>query len=292
MADFNLNLGQRYQLVLAKLKNYTTQQPKTYTTVASTQYYDNPAGIVFNASVSVTIGSVKYPLQTIYNQQTWDTLNAITIQPSAIPQFVFPRRDDFGIWPIPQGAYTMTLNYFWRDRNLLVGDYFTGTATVTATNATVVITGVVVAGMVGRWFTVTDTAQPGHGYWYRIESRTDATTFVLEKNWEGSAGATLAYRICETPELPEEGHSILIDGCLADFYSGLQSSPEKATWFNNKFWTGDGQNGSRDEGDESIAGGLLGLAVRYASRDDKHIIEGQPRVSPAQYKVFATTLSS
>ena len=39
LADFNNNLGQRYQMVFGALKDYSTSIPKTSTTVATQQYY-------------------------------------------------------------------------------------------------------------------------------------------------------------------------------------------------------------------------------------------------------------
>jgi hypothetical protein len=293
LADFQLNLGQRYQLALAKMRDYLTQVPKTASTVASQQYYHYPAGVVMIDACSILIGSVRYPLTTLYSQHTWDTLNAIQIQPSAIPQFIYPRRDDFGIWPIPQGVYTIEFKYFQRDRNLLVEDYTTGTIALTNASTTVTGTGTTfTSAMAGRWLTVTDTTKPGQGYWYRITTYNNATSLTLENGWEGTTNSGMSYKIGECPEIPDEGHILLVDGPIADYYAGLQSAPEKATWFNNRFWTGDGNNNSRDEDDEYIAGGLIGLINRYKSRDDRHLIRGQPRISPAQYKVFATSLSS
>ena len=152
LADFQYNLGQRYQLILASLESYINQEAGTLTTVADTQYYDYPPDIVSLDSVAVTVNSVVYPLTTIYDQGLWDWLNAITVQPTTFPQFVFPRKDDFGLWPIPQAAYTTTFNAFQRDRNLLVADYTTGTVTLTNADATVTGSGTTfTAGMVGRW---------------------------------------------------------------------------------------------------------------------------------------------
>ena len=122
LADFNSNLNQRYQMVWSKLKGYQSQQPKTMATVDSQQYYHYPEGTSKIEACVVVIGSVQYPLTTIYSQKQWDTLNAIQIQPTAIPQFIFPRRDDFGIWPIPRDAYVMNFNRHIRMRNLSVED--------------------------------------------------------------------------------------------------------------------------------------------------------------------------
>jgi len=290
--DFKYNLGQRYQLILSRLSSYINQEKQTATTVASQQYYGYPVGVVSLDNVSITIGSMTYTLSPIYDQITWNQFNALTFQPSAIPHFYFPRKDDFGIWPIPQAAYTINFYAFQRDRNLLVDDYTTGTATLTAGSA--VLTGnstTFTPAMVGRWFTVTDTATPGQGYWYRVSSYTSATELSLNMPWAGSNATTVAYRIGESPEIPEEAHILLPDGTAADFYSGMRNDVTKATWWNNKFFTGDGNNSNRKIGDNTIMGGLIGLVNKYEARDDRRLILKNNRPLSPYFKVWATTLS-
>src|SRR5688500_18305824 len=78
IADFDLNLGQRYQLIQARMQNYKTETQGSDTTVDGTQYYSYPPGLVNIDDLIITVGSVQYPLTTIYSQHTWDVLNAIT----------------------------------------------------------------------------------------------------------------------------------------------------------------------------------------------------------------------
>jgi len=294
LADFNSNLAQRYQLIFANMRNYQTQQPSTNTTVAGTQYYSYPPGIVSTDDVVITIGNVLYPLQTIYSQHSWDLLNAIQFQGTSIPQFLFPRRGDYGIWPIPQDAYTITFYYFLRDRNLSIADYTTGTVDVTSGDATITATGgaTFIPAMIGRWFTVTTDTNTGQGYWYRILTYTDSTHMELDRTYVGATGTSLSYIIGQTPEIPEEGHILLVDGPTADYYAGLRNSPDSANWFDNRFWTGSGQQTSRDLDDDNITGGLIGLARRYQGRDDKHVIERNPQIFPPSYQIFGTSLSA
>jgi len=267
--------------------------PKTAETVASQQYYGYPNGVNQIDNVYITIGDVKYPLTTIYSQSSWDTLNAITIQPSTFPQFIFPRRDDFGVWPIPQDEYDITFSYYIRDRNLLVDDYTGGTVVCTNGDATVTGTDTVfTTAMVGRWFTITNTATPGEGYWYRIASWTSATSIELENAWQDTTiAAAVAYRIGQCPEIPEEGHIILADGATADFYAGLQDDAVKATWWNNKFFTGDGNNPNRNFGDKTIMGGLIGLYNKYSNRDKSKLISRRPSFYTPYDKVWASEIT-
>ena len=293
LADFNYNLGLRYQLIFGNLANYINQDQatNTTTTVAGTQYYPLIPGVMTLDSLTVTIGSVTYTLTPIYDQAIWNQLNALTIQPSAIPQYYLPRKEDYGLWPIPQAAYTVKPYGFTRDRNLSVEDYSASTVTVTIADATV--TGAATtftADMVGRYFTVTSEV-PGHNYWYRIITFTSTLSIELDRPWHHATQAGVSYIIGESPEIPEETHILLPDGTAADFYSGLRSSTEKATWFNNKFWTGDGNNSSRNVGGEDIRGGLIGLINNYKNRDKNPLVYRQPGPISPYWKVWASSIS-
>lgn len=289
LTDFQYSLGQRYQMIFGSLSGYVNQDSLTASTVASQQYYYYPPGTVGVDSATITIGSVQYTLQPIYDQGLWNWWNALQIQPTAIPQFIFPRKSDFGIWPIPQAVYTINFQRFFRDRNLLVADYSTGTATMTAGSATVTgTTTTFTDAMVGRWFTVTDLTCPGQGYWYRVASVTSATVLTLETDWASSTTASpVTYRIGETPEIPEEAHVILPWGTAADYYAGLRADATKAAYYNNLFWTGDSQNSARDFDSKNVAGGLIGMIKKYADRERDNIVRRQPQAISPAYKVFA-----
>lgn len=254
-------------------------------------------GLVSIEGGFVTIGAVNYPLKPLLSRNNDEQLNAIQIQASAIPQFYFVEQDSFKIWPIPQMSYSGVIYYHYRDRNLSVADYTTGTVALTQGSNVVTGSGVTFTpAMVGRWFTITDTTVPGQGYWYRVTGYTDATHVTLgtltgEATWNNASCSGSAYRIGETPEIPEEGHIILGWGTTADYYGGMQKDPDSYARYDNLFWTGSPINASRVQGDSSIVGGLLGLMERYADRDDRHLINRRPRLNPLQYKVFATTLS-
>jgi len=292
LADFNYNLANRYQLIFGSLAEYINSTASTDTTVASQQYYDNPVGIQSLDEVTITIGSVVYPLTTIYSQHTWNLLNAMTIQPSSVPQFLFPRKDDYGIWPIPQAAYTITINSFNRDRSLSVDDYTTGTVTMTNGDETVTGSGTTfTSAMVGRWLQITSASSPGQGYWYKVASYTSATSIELTQKWNAATAASLTYLIGESPDIPEEAHVILPDGTAADYYSGLRNDTEKGTAFNNKFWTGDMNNSIRQFGSNQVVGGLIGLVNRYKSRDRKTLVRRGPNVSSPTWKIWSTTIS-
>lgn len=268
------------------------EQTQTSSTAPGQQYYYYPVGIASVDNVVVTLGSVQYPLTPIYDQYTWNQLNAIIIQPTAIPQFVFPRKDDFGIWPIPQDTYTLTMNAFMRDRNLLIEDYTAGSVSVEAGSTSLIGTSTTFTpAMVGRWLLVTDPTVPGQGYDYRIRTWVSSTELVLDTYWAGSTAANVTYRIGESPEMPLEAHIILPAGTAADFYAGLRSDTTNATWWNNIYWTGDGNNPARDLDSKNVSGGLIGLHKRYENRDRRNLVKRQPSLMNPAYQVWGVRLS-
>ncbi len=293
LADFKQNLNNRYQMVFAQMQDYQTQVSLVANTVVNQQFYHYPTGVVNIEDVVVTIGSIRYVLKVINSQQKWDEYNAIQIQPTAIPQFIFPRRDDFGIWPIPQGVYTITFNYHLRDRDLSVPDYTVGTATFTSQTVTVLGQSTVwTPSMQGRWIQITDTSAWGQGYWYRIASINNAGSLVLDATYQQPTSTAVTYRIGQVPEIPDEGHIILCDGATADFYGGMRKDYESMKTWNNRFWTGDPVNESRDEGDSNVKAGLIGLMSLYGDRNNSKLIDRRPRIDPLQYQVWATSISA
>lgn len=285
LSFFTRALGNRYQLMLAELDNWVTQGQLTAATVATQQFYHNPSGIVNIETATVTVGSIKYPMTTVDSQLNWDRINETLITTTAIPQFIFPRRDDFGIWPIPQAIYTITMNYSLRDRNLTVADYTTGTVDVTKNSQAVVGHGTTFSAlMIGRWFQFTND-----GYWYRVSAVTDATDLTLETSYEGTTAAGGTYTIGQSPEIPEEGHELLVAGAAADYFMGMRGDMPKANYFNNVFYTGDGANTDRQG--RNIVGGLIGLRKRYAERSDSKIINRMPQKRAGNTKLWATKLS-
>lgn len=258
------------------------------------QYYPYPPGFVDQDGIIITVGGVKFPLKIISSEALWEQLNAIQVQASALPQFCYPGRDSFGIWPIPQSVYTGNIFYHYRDRNLMVDDYAIGTVAVTQNSPKVVVTtGIVATWMIGMWFTIDDTTVPGSRYFYRIVNvNVSANTLQLSQNWQGStiSGVSL-YRIGETPELPEDLHQYLPDGATGGFYKDFRhDSPASVPYFNN-MWTGDPANATREIGDTRVAAGLIGAINAYDDRDDDPIVDRNPSLSPLQMRVWATSIN-
>lgn len=291
--EFNYQLGVNYQLMLAKLSNFKTYLTSSFSTTAGGQYYAYPPGYVNTDGLVVTVGSVNFPLKVVNSEYLWEVLNSITVQASVLPQYYYPRRDDFGIWPVPQATYTGNIYYHYRDRNLMTADYAAGTVAVTNSSTTVVGTGTsFTSAMVGRWFTIDDTTVPGRGYFYRVVAVTDSTHLTLFQNWVGSTSSGVSsYRIGESPEIPEDLHMYLVDGVTGGFYKDYRHDAPSSVPYFNSFWTGDPSNPNRKIGDTDVAGGLIGGINAYEDRDDDPIIDRNPKLSPLTMKIWATSIT-
>lgn len=280
-------LNRAYRYILSELRNFKTQITYTSTTTSGQQYYHNPSANVIIEAITVTIGSVKYNLKPLDSNQKWNDLNAIQFVGLAIPQFFYPRRDDFGIYPKPQGAYVMEMVYSPRYPDMQNEDYTTGTVSIT--NGTTTITGSATTftqAMVGRWFKVNTD-----GSWYRIASYTSATQIDIENNYEGITVSGGAYTIGESPEVPEEVHELLAYRAAEMYFAGLRGDPSsKAQYWGNMFFTGDGNNNSRDL--TSVRAGLLGAINRYSSRSDSGIVERNvKKFDDFSSKIWASSIS-
>lgn len=287
-------IGERYELVADKLNTFTQTFYRTTVTVADQQYYYNPPNLRDIESISVTINDVIYVLKSINSQTEWDRMNAIQFQGGALPEYFFRRRNDYGIFPIPQTAgYTITIAYTQRAIPLYFEDYITGTATVTENDQTVTIaTGNLTTGAVkaGFWFSLATATGEPRGNWYRILSVTDTTNMELETYFEETGEAGASYIIGQIPEIPEEAHPLLGTGALSDFYLLKQKDTETATKFNNIFWTGSPNVAPNFMKKDKDYGGLLGLIEAYRNRDDSVVVERKPQTDYILAKEWAVTI--
>lgn len=273
---------------------YTLAASLSNASASTSQYYPNPNGYVSADGIVLTVGSINYPLKLVSSEYLWEQLNAVLLQASALPQFFYPRRDDFGIWPIPQSYYTGTINYHYRDRNLSVADY-TGPGSITVTSGSTTLTGSgtsFTAAMAGRWLFITDPTVPGQGYEIRIASYVSSTVLKLDRPYTGTttSGITL-YKIGECPEIPEDLHMYLVDGVTGGYYKDVRKDPVNAQLFLNSFYTGDMNNTSRKEGDTNIIGGLIGGINSYMDREDQRIVNRQDKLNPLSWKPWSAHLS-
>lgn len=286
-----------YSITVTSTTTFTYVLPASVNAVAGThtQYYNNPNGFVTVDGITLSVGLINYPLVLESSPLNWEKLNIVPMQVAIPPQKYFPRRDDFGIWPIPRTLYTGKINYHYRDRNLMVDDYTAASITLTQNSNAIVGAGTVfTAAMVGRFLEVTDTTVPGQGYFYRVAHFTDTTHIQLDSLWAGQTKSGItSYRIGETPEIPEDLQMYLLDGVTGGYLKDVRKDVPNATPFLNSFWTGDLNNNSRREDDENIMGGLIGGMKAYSDREDQRIVNrGDDNINPYRWEPWGAKLSS
>ena len=280
------NINSSVSFMMAELADYQVQRVQTASTVASQQYYHNPPDLTQIESMTITMGSVTYVLQAIDSYQEWSRLNAITFSGTAIPKFFFQRRDDFGIWPIPQAStHTLTLSYSYRQVEMTADDYATGTVTATENSQTITGAGTTfTAAMANRWF----QAQ-GDKEWYRLSAFSTTTSMSIESAYEGTTGASLTYIIGESPELPPELHELISYRVASLYFGSVRRDPEMSIYWSNMFWNEDPTNASRNF--EDAKGGFLGAIKRYAQRSDSRIIRHKQTHRPFDSYLWGVTVS-
>lgn len=186
----------------------------TFSTVASTQFYDLPYNVDKIKSVTVVNGNVRYTPVEISSRDEWDTLNLNTSVTSNIPEYYYIYAGQVGFWPTPStSSLTATVSYKKGMKDLSVTDYTTGTISITT--ATTVVTGsgtTFTSAMVGRWLKTTD------GYWYQITSFTSTTVIGLDKIYNGATIAGASYTIGEMSELPESYQDLPVYYAVSQYW--------------------------------------------------------------------------
>ncbi len=197
-----INKTVRY--IFSRVRMYKSQLvPQTMSTVADQIFYSYPPGIDSIETITMTVGDLSYPLFPISSQYEWDRLKIIEFAADTIPKYFFPRKYDFGIYPTPQDAYTVTLVANNMPKDMFADDYNAGTISVSQNSQTVTGSSTVfTAAMVGRWFASADSNAFVNGNWYRIGAFSSTTSITLQSFFEDTALSGSAYVIGESPEIP------------------------------------------------------------------------------------------
>lgn len=239
------------------LKNYKLQPPPyTDTTVANQIYYTFRPGFSKLTSLTVSVGTYIPPLRIVETEDEWNALQQVPVT-SAWPTHVYPRRDDFGLYPTPQTAYTMTISGIWIPTNMTTDDNKDGTIAWTNGSTAIVGTNTTFnAAMVGSWLGTTASDGTFNSNLYRIATYTDATHITVDRKVIDTTGSGLSYIIGQSPEIPEDLHQFIPYRVAAAYYGIRRRNPTLAQSYLNYFWTGDYNNGKR-EGE--VQGGVLNV---------------------------------
>lgn len=216
----NLNNGDAWindaqRLMISYSNSDYTEALSTDVTVASQQSYELPYNYDKLNSVTITVGTYKYPILEVTERQFWNLLQQTTNFTSTIPQYYFIDAGKIYFYPTPS-ANNNTINYSYKMlvKDLANADYTTGTVTLTNGSTTVTGAGTTfTSAMVGRYLKGNND-----GYWYKIQSFTNATTITLSKKFQGTTGAGLSYTIGEMPIIPESFHPSLVDYAAFQYY--------------------------------------------------------------------------
>lgn len=251
--------------LLTTFKDFKTLAlPKTMSTVADQIYYHYPPGMNTIESATMTVSGTTWPLEVIHSQETWNVYQMNSVTSSTVPLFIFPRQYDFGIYPTPSDAFTVTLTGHYLPTNMTASDHTAGTIAI-AQNA-VAVTGTDTAftsSMINRWLVPTGSSGQPNGSWYRISAYSSATAITLESYFEETSISGSTYLIGESPELPEELHPFIPYRVAGIYYLVRRKDPVKSQYFMNMYYTGDPANPRRDA---SVVGGVTGIIQEYKNK--------------------------
>jgi len=269
------------------INNFKTRgSAYTLTTSDGTQFYDYPPGVSHLSSVVITVGGVDYPCTFVDSEKMWNDLNMIEIASFTVPQFVYPRAYDFGIFPIPRDAYTTTLNGNYIPADMSMEDVTSGT--IALTNASATVTGTNTAftsSMVGSFLKVS-------GYWYKILSYASATSITLDRTYVGTTASGLSYTIGNSPEIPEEAHEYLPFRAASIWFVAFRRDTKHAQKLLNYYYTGDFENYTRDA--TTAKGGMIGVREHYRQfgRGNSQLTQRNKTTDYVYDERWATTLSA
>lgn len=279
--------------IFTLMKEYRLQPPpKTLRTEAGKTYYSNPPGLMKAESFTIDLGSITPPLRIVQSQDEWNMLQQ-TYVTSGFPTRVFPRRDDFGIYPTPSDAYTITINGSYQPVRMTIDDVTTGVVNATYDSATITSQGLFTEAMVGRWFTITDsTSLIPNGEWYRLESFTNSSSMELSRTYTGSSVQGSSFIIGQSPELPEEIHQYIPYGVGSIYWAIRRMDAKRGQELANYFFTGDMNNPNRSG---RITGGVLAVLndLKTQGRGNSNLVEMSSgyRRDPLIDTIWGTTLS-
>lgn len=232
----NVTRGGRYiNLIYRNIVDYWNwpflETTSTASTVASQQAYTFGYNFKRVKAVSVTVGSIVYPVTEVVDWEYWNTLNQWgTSYTSDIPQFYFVKDDtEIQLYPIPSSAgNTITVVFTKAVKDLSVADYTTGTASITTATSKYVITGsgtTWTAYMVGRYFQFNADKT-----WYKIGTFTSTTSISLTRAFGGSDKSGDTYTIGEMPEIPEDYHDLIWLGAAGRYWT-LKKEDQHAAFY-------------------------------------------------------------
>lgn len=199
-----------YQRLRSKLNRYWVRKQQFASLVAGQQYYQLAVDVKAIEAVSVQVSTNhELPLRRVASEADWRALTS-QVGTSTRPTHYFPTGNRaIGLWPTPASAVSLGLRVVYQPRpfSLSVADITStgvgATAIVVNGSRTVTLSGAVLSGdKTGLSFQVTGILDDTI---YSIVAST-ASTLTLEAPYVAASAAGLAWRVGQTPDLPEEYH--------------------------------------------------------------------------------------
>mgnify|MGYP003557614068 FL=1 len=260
--------------IFTLMKEYRLEPPpKTINTVANKIYYPYPPGLMKPRSFTVDIGTLIPPLKIVQSQKEWDWLQQMT-NTSTFPTHIFPRRDDFGIYPTPTSVQTVTIVGSYQPTRMTRDDYSAGVVTVTYGDETVTTSNATFTeAMVGSQFILTDsTSFIPNGNSYRIASFTSPQSIELSRTFMEDTAQGQHFVIGQSPEIPEELHYYIPYKVGSVYWHTRRHDSVRGQELANYFYTGDYNNTKRSG---KMTGGILATLndLRTNGRGSSNLIE-------------------
>lgn len=275
------------------MKEYRLEPPpKTVQTEANTIYYAYPPGLMKAESFTIHLNTITPELRIVQSQQEWNRLQQISIT-SGFPTHVFPRRDDFGIYPTPSDVFEVSVVGTYQPVRMTASDVTTGVVNATQGDATITTQSLFTSSMVDRWFTLTDsTSLIPNGDWYRLKTYTNTSSMELSRTYTGPSVEGSSFIIGQSPEIPEELHQYIPYKVGSIYWAIRRMDSKKGQELANYFFTGDLNNSNRSG---KMTGGVMATLndLKNKGRGNTNLIEtgGNYRRDYLTDTIWGTTLS-
>lgn len=227
-------------------------------TVADQESYQIPNGfrklidLYIYSDDGTSSRSTIYSPEMVFDPVRWKRILQYRLGYQDVPYFTYVENTQFKVQPIPATSGNLIkLRGRLQTRDLTIPDYSTGTITSIANAGTAIVGSSTVwtAEMVGSYINipVTQAANGGDGFWYKIAAWTDATHITLEKPYEGTSisAGTATYTIGQASAIPEAYDVGIVYRATALYWQNQGDDKRaKAYWM---MYDGGMEAGLRDE---------------------------------------------
>jgi hypothetical protein len=228
-----------YHIFNQKLGRYYARRQKFANSVVGQGLYQTPTDSVRIVAMSYLVANNYEPaLIQIRSEEEWRNIVSLKNIKTNWPAYYFEQGPDLvSIWPLPSQNGTNNIRYIYQpqDHDLSIQDV-TNTSNLTGSTVTVTVTNgspTVTADASATPFTVDMatlmlqiTGQTDLTF-YDIVSAT-STTLTLKSAYVGTSGSGKAWRIGQTPIVPQEYQDAPMHYALGNYYASNSNVPRSA----------------------------------------------------------------